>query len=307
MYSFYNPSKLPVVGDMLRDAKGQEPALLRALVEMYGPEPSGGYLGLGYRERLGRFYSKYNRDKLSEVDALLYAYKGREEELFSALVGKYGPEPSPVPADPIDFRLINGNLRVRRTKQIYGLQNIQNMAFLFLRKRYFLKWVMFLNEPRKHSFNAYNTSTALVPKPVDGYHPSGGSFANYPSVSSAGGNVIVVHHHHHHGAKKHHSKGGYTSQPKVHVHAVPYGDPWEWVSSSQQPPVSYSRHSPPKKRKGKKKKKSKRRYSSESGTSDDGSPRRMLKREEKDELVAEVMRRLMQASLDGRQQYRSLR
>lgn len=47
-----------------------------------------------HRERLTRFYQKYNADKLHEIDGVLERFKGRETQLFSALVKKYGPEPA---------------------------------------------------------------------------------------------------------------------------------------------------------------------------------------------------------------------
>uniref|UniRef100_A0AAV1TTL6 SUI1 domain-containing protein n=1 Tax=Peronospora matthiolae TaxID=2874970 RepID=A0AAV1TTL6_9STRA len=47
-----------------------------------------------HHERLTRFYRKYNADKLHEIDGVLERFKGREAQLFSALVKKYGPEPA---------------------------------------------------------------------------------------------------------------------------------------------------------------------------------------------------------------------
>ena len=43
--------------------------------------------------RLLAFYTEYRPEKLLEVDDILKMYSGREEELFAALVKKYGPEP----------------------------------------------------------------------------------------------------------------------------------------------------------------------------------------------------------------------
>jgi hypothetical protein len=43
--------------------------------------------------RLLAFYTEYRPEKLLEVDDILKRYSGREEELFAALVKKYGPEP----------------------------------------------------------------------------------------------------------------------------------------------------------------------------------------------------------------------
>ncbi|KAI9917151.1 hypothetical protein PsorP6_013091 [Peronosclerospora sorghi] len=47
-----------------------------------------------HRERLTRFYQKYNPDKVHEIDGVLERFKGRETQLFSKLVKKYGPEPA---------------------------------------------------------------------------------------------------------------------------------------------------------------------------------------------------------------------
>eukprot|EP01064_Diplonema_japonicum_P025425 TRINITY_DN36849_c0_g1_i1.p1 TRINITY_DN36849_c0_g1~~TRINITY_DN36849_c0_g1_i1.p1 ORF type:complete len:535 (+),score=100.75 TRINITY_DN36849_c0_g1_i1:34-1638(+) len=46
-----------------------------------------------YRERLRRFYQKYNPSQLIMVDDMLGAAKGNEEDMFAALVNLYGPEP----------------------------------------------------------------------------------------------------------------------------------------------------------------------------------------------------------------------
>ena len=46
-----------------------------------------------YRERVTRFYQQYAPEKLVQVDAALFAYRGRETELMEALVAKYGAEP----------------------------------------------------------------------------------------------------------------------------------------------------------------------------------------------------------------------
>ncbi|EKF38604.1 hypothetical protein MOQ_001186 [Trypanosoma cruzi marinkellei] len=45
------------------------------------------------RLRLERFMRKYNPDKLGTIDSILKAYRGREGQMFEALVKKYGPEP----------------------------------------------------------------------------------------------------------------------------------------------------------------------------------------------------------------------
>ena len=99
--------------------QGKEKQLLGALVKKYGDEPAaasdgeddddeddeagGGSDGGSSDEdddeaaqwawRLTRFYSKYNPDKVADVEKTLAKYAGKEELLFAALVKKYGPEP----------------------------------------------------------------------------------------------------------------------------------------------------------------------------------------------------------------------
>jgi hypothetical protein len=101
---------------------GNEQALLSALVQKYGPEPStpgqaaatpvrtgttsatdatavaGGSASV--TDRIRRMYEVYAPDKVCKLDALLGKYSGNEQALLSALVQKYGPEPdqSPAPA-----------------------------------------------------------------------------------------------------------------------------------------------------------------------------------------------------------------
>ena len=48
-----------------------------------------------YEGRLTAIYEKYNKDKLSTVQATLAKYKGREGYLFQLLKEKYGAEPIP--------------------------------------------------------------------------------------------------------------------------------------------------------------------------------------------------------------------
>jgi phosphatidylserine decarboxylase precursor len=43
--------------------------------------------------RLTKFYEKYNKEAISRIPEICDRYEGRADELFSALVAKYGPEP----------------------------------------------------------------------------------------------------------------------------------------------------------------------------------------------------------------------
>eukprot|EP01062_Namystynia_karyoxenos_P078317 TRINITY_DN8047_c0_g1_i1.p1 TRINITY_DN8047_c0_g1~~TRINITY_DN8047_c0_g1_i1.p1 ORF type:complete len:725 (+),score=128.77 TRINITY_DN8047_c0_g1_i1:91-2265(+) len=88
----YNPVMLLAIDGMLQDARGFEENLMRALVARYGPEPEGD-VDIRYRERLRAFYVHYNAEMLGQVDEILVQYRGLEEQLFTALTAKYGPEP----------------------------------------------------------------------------------------------------------------------------------------------------------------------------------------------------------------------
>ena len=44
--------------------------------------------------RLTNYYKKYNPDKIASLPNVLVKYKGNEHKLFSAIIKKYGPEPS---------------------------------------------------------------------------------------------------------------------------------------------------------------------------------------------------------------------
>ena len=53
---------------------------------------------LPYRTRIHNYYAIHDPSKIADIPGILEKYKGREEEVMSALRAKYGPEPNP--ADP---------------------------------------------------------------------------------------------------------------------------------------------------------------------------------------------------------------
>ena len=60
---------------------------------------------MGSRDRLTRFYARYNSEKLQQpqlLDKILSLYAGKEDKLFQKLQDKYGPEP----ATPAEFCLV---------------------------------------------------------------------------------------------------------------------------------------------------------------------------------------------------------
>lgn len=119
-YQKYNGDKLHEVEGLLERFKGKEAQLFKSLVKKYGPEPGADEVfealpaasGKGKskakavepppesqavkdfnRARLLAFYRRYNPEKTDDVDGVLAKYKGKEAQLFNALVKKYGPEP----------------------------------------------------------------------------------------------------------------------------------------------------------------------------------------------------------------------
>lgn len=117
-YLKYNGDKLHEIEGLLERFKGKETQLFSALVKKYGPEPSADEVletkaakAAPKKEktvvdvpeskvvkdfnhaRLLAFYNKYNPEKVGDVEQTLAKYKGKEAQLFNALVKKYGPEP----------------------------------------------------------------------------------------------------------------------------------------------------------------------------------------------------------------------
>ena len=115
MYEKYEPSKASTVDATLEKFKGKEEAVIKKLVEKYGPEPVPQQVAgssaaptpsslspvptpvatprLSYRDRLVAIYEKYEPSKVSTVDSTLEKFKGKEEAVIKKLVEKYGPEP----------------------------------------------------------------------------------------------------------------------------------------------------------------------------------------------------------------------
>jgi hypothetical protein len=78
------------------------------------PKKSNSTTATGSVERrLLAFYTEYRPEKLLEVEDILKMYSGREEELFTALVKKYGPEP----VGP-NYKSRNDSVRRKSKKQV---------------------------------------------------------------------------------------------------------------------------------------------------------------------------------------------
>ena len=110
IYQKYDPSKVGQADATLEKYKGKEEQVISALVKKYGPEPnsaaspvasprpaepaSGSGSPRSYKDRVVAIYQKYDPTKVGQADATLDKYKGKEEQVISALVKKYGPEPT---------------------------------------------------------------------------------------------------------------------------------------------------------------------------------------------------------------------
>eukprot|EP01065_Artemidia_motanka_P033942 TRINITY_DN41010_c0_g1_i1.p2 TRINITY_DN41010_c0_g1~~TRINITY_DN41010_c0_g1_i1.p2 ORF type:complete len:400 (+),score=132.13 TRINITY_DN41010_c0_g1_i1:124-1200(+) len=196
-YQYYNPSKVAVASDMLRDARGHEEELFDALSKMYGPEPPVDVGPLSPHVRLSRFYQAYNPARLADVPRLLHQYAGCEDQLFAALVHKYGPEPDSDPRvmgrSPANRRLLDDNARLRRTRQLAQLRGLASQAQSRLRRRCLSQWLRYLWSRR--------WGRAAVADPFASGVLGGGSreparARSLPSWDGGGGTVVVHHHHH---------------------------------------------------------------------------------------------------------------
>ena len=107
----YNPDKISSLDTILIAYQGKEDQMWAALVKKYGPEPPAVTstsapaasatpaaqatqpVANDDKSRLTRFMQKYNPEKLSSIDTILNAYVGKEQQMWEALIKKYGPEP----------------------------------------------------------------------------------------------------------------------------------------------------------------------------------------------------------------------
>jgi hypothetical protein len=112
-YKHHAPEKIGGIDEALERFKGKEDQMMQALVAKYGPEPVAAVaapsppqqpppttLSSGYRDRLLRFMQKYTPEKVAGCDQMLEKYRGKEEEMFRALVTKFGPEPQNLSPSP---------------------------------------------------------------------------------------------------------------------------------------------------------------------------------------------------------------
>uniref|UniRef100_A0A7S1MSY2 Protein kinase domain-containing protein n=1 Tax=Neobodo designis TaxID=312471 RepID=A0A7S1MSY2_NEODS len=116
-YAHYAPEKVANIDNVLRMYDGRYPDMFERLVAKYGPEPGASPTTAGarsesptsfrggaaeqqrhqaLRDRLTRFYVRYDSGKLGNVDEIIARFHDVEGDLFARLVEKYGPEP---PAD----------------------------------------------------------------------------------------------------------------------------------------------------------------------------------------------------------------
>jgi len=98
-YTKYAPDKISTVDANLAKFKGKEDQMFEALNRKYADvikekeqQASTTPSEPDYKARLTEFYTNYAPDKLSTVDANLAKFKGKEEQMFSALNRKYADQ-----------------------------------------------------------------------------------------------------------------------------------------------------------------------------------------------------------------------
>eukprot|EP00760_Papus_ankaliazontas_P031106 PhM_4_TR5184/c0_g1_i1/m.99140 len=120
-YQKYNPEKLGSIDAILGYYTDHEEDLFRELVTRYGPEPwqlasskservitapsttAGAVSREEYLSVLVPFYQKHNPERIPQLDRVLNYYRGKEKELWSELVKKYGADAVPtMPGAPSD-------------------------------------------------------------------------------------------------------------------------------------------------------------------------------------------------------------
>eukprot|EP01061_Rhynchopus_euleeides_P009645 TRINITY_DN1882_c0_g1_i13.p1 TRINITY_DN1882_c0_g1~~TRINITY_DN1882_c0_g1_i13.p1 ORF type:complete len:567 (+),score=123.00 TRINITY_DN1882_c0_g1_i13:88-1788(+) len=107
----HNPAKLTDVDKIVGAYAGREDQLMKDLHANYNvpdsnavpaatPAPATPVEGNGIRERVTEFFKKHNPAKLTDVDKILGAYAGREDQLMKDLHANYNIPYEPTSAEP---------------------------------------------------------------------------------------------------------------------------------------------------------------------------------------------------------------
>jgi hypothetical protein len=95
-YAQYDVTKLRDIGNIIDRYWDQQEELFVALVTKYGAEPDSENDEIKtFEQRLTCFYAHYDATKLKNVGKIIDKYWDQQDELFAALVTKYGAELPP--------------------------------------------------------------------------------------------------------------------------------------------------------------------------------------------------------------------
>ena len=94
LFQKYNPGKLGDVDILLEKYKGRDATLFKKIEDKYMPTPCMPQVKdkeetYVYKTKLTELLTKFNPDKLSDIESLLLQYKGREDVLFKKINEKY--------------------------------------------------------------------------------------------------------------------------------------------------------------------------------------------------------------------------
>ncbi|KAJ9469983.1 hypothetical protein DIPPA_35910 [Diplonema papillatum] len=85
-FTVKDPSKLPLIDEILEKFKGKEPTMYEFLITQYGISRAN-----KHRNEIVKYYERHNPTRICAVDLILDIYDGHEDQLMFLLVNKYQP------------------------------------------------------------------------------------------------------------------------------------------------------------------------------------------------------------------------
>jgi len=143
-YKIHNPEKMKNVDSLLEKCKGKEDELLEKIQKSYkveGQLPTLTYIindkplkeaprEASYRDTLVEFYSKFNREKLKDVDMILKKYEGKEGKLFDLLEKSYGASPTNIRNSRTSKMAPHHQVRISNKTTVQNLAPVPEMGSL---------------------------------------------------------------------------------------------------------------------------------------------------------------------------------
>ena len=138
-YAIFNPAKLDDVDALLAQYEGNTRGLYAKMREKYGADPevifrerkgTGGSAPPTTRAIVETYYSRFNSEKMDEVDTIVQKFGTNEKKLFAALQKKYGADPLAVYAAAAERSAGSGD----NGGESYGVQVDEGRLGIYLRQ-----------------------------------------------------------------------------------------------------------------------------------------------------------------------------